>query len=68
MIRVWFSVIVLMVLPACETSEQAVEPAVAIDGWNTSVDAAKKADTPDCLRKTNVIEAWECFSKNPPAS
>jgi len=65
MVRVWFSIIVLMaLLSACDTSGPNVGPAVAIDDWNTSVDAAKKADTPDCLRKTNVIEAWECFSKN----
>ncbi len=63
MVRVCFSMIVLIIfLSACETEQQPPPP--VNNSWNPLIESAEKEDTSDCLRKTNAIEALACVSKN----
>jgi hypothetical protein len=74
MARVWFLMIVLTVLlPACT----AEEPRASVSVWKTMVEThetsrpsaataaeKEKESTLDCLRKSSLIDAWDCASKD----
>jgi hypothetical protein len=72
MARVWYLTIALTtLLPACT----AQEPQTSIGNWKTMIEtretshasastAAENERTSDCLRKTSLIDAWSCASKD----